>query len=55
MTGEGKLSRRDFLVSAAGSGLLVLFRLDPLLAQEPARLPTRQGYPADFNAYLRIV
>ena len=54
MTGEGKLSRRNFLVSAAGSGLLVLFRLDPLLAQEPARLPTRQGYPADFNAYLRI-
>ena len=54
MTGEGKLSRRNFLVSVAGSGLLVLFRLDPLLAQEPARLPTRQGYPADFNAYLRI-
>lgn len=54
MTGEGNLSRRDFLVSVAGSGLLVLFRLDTLLAQEPAHLPTRQGYPTDFNAYLRI-
>jgi len=54
MTGEGNLSRRDFLVSIAGSGLFVLFRLDPLLAQEPAHLPTRQGYPTDFNAYLRI-
>jgi len=53
LTIEG-LSRRDFLVSVAGSGLLVLFRLDPLLAQEPAHLPTRQGYPTDFNAYLRI-
>jgi nicotinate dehydrogenase subunit B len=54
MTDKGNLSRRDFLVSLAGSGLFVLFQFDPLLAQEPAHLPTRQGYPTDFNAYLRI-
>jgi isoquinoline 1-oxidoreductase len=46
------LSRRDFL---AGPGLFVFFRVGPLEAfQEPARLPGRQGYPSDFNAYLRI-
>jgi isoquinoline 1-oxidoreductase len=46
------LSRRDFL---AGSGLLVFFTVEPLAAfQEPERLPVRQGYPTDFNAYLRI-
>ncbi|HSB16059.1 MAG TPA: molybdopterin cofactor-binding domain-containing protein [Bryobacteraceae bacterium] len=48
------LSRRDFL-SVAESGLFVFFPLEPLAAfQEPARLPARQGYPTDFNAYLRI-
>jgi isoquinoline 1-oxidoreductase len=46
------LSRRDLL---AGSGLFVFFPVEPLAAfQEPARLPSRQGYPTDFNAYLRI-
>jgi isoquinoline 1-oxidoreductase len=46
------LSRRDFL---AGSGLFVFFPVEPLEAfQEPARLPARQGYPTDFNAYLQI-
>ncbi len=46
------LSRRDLL---AGSGLFVFFRAEPLAAfQEPARLPARQAYPTDFNAYLRI-
>ena len=54
MTGEGHLSRRGFLTSLAGSGLFVLFRLEPLLAQEPARLPSRLNYPTDFNAYIRI-
>jgi isoquinoline 1-oxidoreductase len=30
-------------------------RVNPLEAfQEPERLPVRQGYPSDFNAYLRI-
>ena len=48
------LSRREFLALTAGSGLIVLFRFDPLAAQEPARLPGRPGYPTDFNAYLRI-
>ena len=48
------LSRRQFL-ALAGSGLFVFFPTDPLDAfQEPERLPTRQGYPTDFNAYLRV-
>jgi nicotinate dehydrogenase subunit B len=48
------LSRREFL-ALAGSGLFVFFPTDPLEAfQEPERLPTRQGYPTDFNAYLRV-
>jgi len=48
------LSRRQFL-ALAGSGLFVFFPTDPLDAfQEPERLPARQGYPTDFNAYLRI-
>jgi isoquinoline 1-oxidoreductase len=54
MTAAGKVSRRDFLTSLAGSGLFVLFRIDPVRAQEPARLPARPNYPTDFNAYLRI-
>jgi isoquinoline 1-oxidoreductase len=49
----GTLSRRE-LFAVAGSGLFLFFRFDPLLAQEPGRLPSRPGYPADFNAYLRI-
>ena len=49
---ELNTSRRDFL---AGSGLFVFFTVEPLAAfQEPERLPVRQGYPTDFNAYLRI-
>jgi nicotinate dehydrogenase subunit B len=48
------LGRREFL-KLAGSGLTVFFVVDPLLAlPEPARLPGRQGYPTDFNAYLRV-
>jgi nicotinate dehydrogenase subunit B len=48
------LSRRGFF-AITGSGLFVLFRVGNLDGfQEPARLPARQGYPADFNAYLRI-
>jgi len=48
------LSRRQFL-ALAGSGLFVFFPTDPLDAfQEPERLPARQGYPTDFNAYLRV-
>ncbi|MCE5311077.1 MAG: molybdopterin-dependent oxidoreductase [Acidobacteriales bacterium] len=48
------LSRRDVL-SLAQTGLFVFFPPEPLAAfQEPTRLPARQGYPTDFNAYLRI-
>ena len=52
MTGI-ELSRRGFL--AAGAGLFVFVRVEPAAGwQEPARLPGRGGYPADFNAYLHI-
>jgi isoquinoline 1-oxidoreductase len=55
MSSPPRLDRRDFIVSLAGSGLVVLFRVDPLLSfQEPERIPTRPSYPTDFNAYLRI-
>jgi isoquinoline 1-oxidoreductase len=55
MNGVFHLSRRNFIVSLAGSGLVVLFRADPLLSfQEPERIPPRPSYPTDFNAYLRI-
>jgi nicotinate dehydrogenase subunit B len=48
------LTRRDFL-ALTGSGLFVLFWIGPADAfQEPARIPARQGYPSDFNAYLKI-
>ena len=47
------LSRRELLLSA-GPGLFLCFGVDSLAAQEPARLPARQGYPTDLNAYLRI-
>jgi len=55
MSDATSLNRRDFIVSLAGSGLVVLFRADPLFPfQEPGRLPARPSYPGDFNAYLRI-
>jgi isoquinoline 1-oxidoreductase len=54
MRSETDLSRRGFL-GLAGSGLFVFFRVEPIEAfQEPARLPSRQAGPTDFNAYLRI-
>src|ERR1035441_4007127 len=46
-------SRRE-LFALAGSGLFLGFGVDWLAAQEPARLPARQGYPTDPHAYLRI-
>jgi len=49
------MKRRDFLKIVASPGLVVFFRVDPaLIFQEPARLPARQNYPTDFNAYLKI-
>ncbi len=55
MNGILHLSRRDFIVSLAGSGLVVFFRAEPLFGfQEPERIPPRPSYPTDFNAYLRI-
>ena len=42
------LSRRELF------GLFVYFGAARVEAQEPARLPSRPGYPSDFNAYLRI-
>jgi isoquinoline 1-oxidoreductase len=48
------VSRRGFL-ALAGPGLFVFFGVERVSAyQEPARLPTRQNGPTDFNAYLRI-
>ncbi len=49
----GELKRRDFF-AISGAGLFVFFGSSPAEAQEPARLPTRQNAPADFNAYLKI-
>jgi len=47
-------TRRDFL-ALAGSGLFIFFPAEaPAESQEPSRLPARQGYPTDFNAYLHI-
>ena len=51
--GASGLSRRE-LFSLAGPGLFLIFGIDNLSAQEPARLPARQGYPSDLNAYLKI-
>ncbi len=52
MTGE--LRRREFL-ALAGPGLFVIFPVPvPAEFQEPARLPGRQGYPTDCNAYLKV-
>jgi isoquinoline 1-oxidoreductase len=53
MTAAAGLTRRE-LLARAGSGLFLWFSVDGLTAQEPARLPARQGYPTDINAYLRI-
>ncbi len=51
---KADVTRRDFL-ALAGPGLFVVFPVPmPAEFQEPARLPGRQGYPADFNAYLKI-
>lgn len=44
-------TRRELL---AGPGLWLLFRTEAEPIQEPSRLPARQGYPTDFNAYLRV-
>ncbi len=46
-----ELSRREFI--ALGSGLFVFAVADPLAAVQAPERP-RQGYPTDFNAYLRI-
>ena len=48
-----KPSRRE-LLAMSGSGLFLSFGVDWLGAQEPARLPGRQGYPTGINPYLRI-
>ena len=45
-------SRREFLSKSAG--LFIFFPIAPLLAQEPARLPTFMAAPSDFNAFLKI-
>jgi isoquinoline 1-oxidoreductase len=48
------VNRREF-VKLTATGLVVLFGIDPgAAAQEPARPAARQGYPADFNAYLHV-
>lgn len=48
------LSRRE-LLKLPGAGLIVFFPAAPLPAfQEQERRPRRQGYPDDFNAYLRV-
>jgi isoquinoline 1-oxidoreductase len=52
-TAAAGLSRRE-LLTMAGPGLFLCFSVGTLSAQEPARLPARQGYPSDLNAYLRI-
>jgi nicotinate dehydrogenase subunit B len=47
------LSRRGFLSTAGGLFIFIRAEAEPPY-QEPARLPQRGNYPADFNAYLRI-
>lgn len=49
----GDLRRREFF-GLAGAGLFIFFHADTASAQEPARLPARQGGPTDLNAYLKI-
>lgn len=48
------MRRRDFLQGTGLSGLVLFFSADPASAQETERPAARPGYPADFNAYLRI-
>ncbi len=46
------MKRRDFLRTAGAAGIFISF---PVFGQEPERVPAKlPGYPADFNAYLRI-
>ena len=47
------VKRRDFL-AAAGAGLFVFFQGELSRAQEPNRLPGRQGGTTDLNAFLKI-
>ncbi len=50
----GLLGRRDF-IKLLGGGIIVVVSADSLAAQEQARgRAPGAGYPADFNAYLRI-
>ncbi len=44
------IDRRDF-VKLTATGLVVLFRVDPL---DAVQAPRRQGYPTDLNAYLHV-
>ena len=48
------MRRRDFLQGTGLTGLVLFFAADPAPAQETERPAARPGYPADFNAYLRI-
>lgn len=48
------MRRRDFLNGTALTGLVFLFSSESIPAQETERIASRQGYPTDFNAYLRI-
>jgi nicotinate dehydrogenase subunit B len=52
-TAQPGVTRRQ-LVAAAGSGLFLAFHVPASRAQEPERLPTRQNFANDLNAYLRI-
>ncbi len=54
MSDDATFTRREVLATLAGSGLFVFFSFEPLLGQEPERLPARPSYPTDFNAYLKI-
>ena len=46
------MKRRDFLKVSGAAGLFVAF---PMWPQEPEKVPAKlDGYPTDFNAYLRI-
>ena len=52
--GAGTIDRRGFL-QLFGGGIVIFFTAGDVLAgQEPGRLQTGAGAPADFNAYLRI-
>lgn len=48
------MRRRDFIQGTTLTGLVLFFSADPTPAQETERPAARPGYPADFNAYLRI-